>query len=89
MSSLARSRTVAAGNMYMRPMNVRYSRAVRFSNRPRFSGTTPTRRLTSRARSGWLTSSPRMRIVPDDGARSPVSILIVVDLPAPFGPRKP
>ena len=30
-----------------------------------------------------------MRIVPEDGASSPVSILIIVDLPAPFVPRKP
>src|SRR6185437_10023874 len=34
-------------------------------------------------------STFRIRIVPADGANSPVSILIIVDLPAPFGPRKP
>ena len=28
-------------------------------------------------------------MLPDVGARRPVSILIVVDLPAPLGPRKP
>src|SRR6266536_5354444 len=34
-------------------------------------------------------SRPRIRMLPLDGASSPVSILIVVDLPAPLGPRKP
>ncbi len=84
-----RSRTIAAGSKYMRPMKIRYSRAVRFSNKARFSGTTPRRRLTSRARATSLKSSPRSRIAPEVGASRPVSILIVVDLPAPLGPRKP
>src|SRR5215203_3858105 len=30
-----------------------------------------------------------MRIVPDEGRSRPVSILKVVDLPAPFGPSSP
>ena len=34
-------------------------------------------------------STPRMRIVPDVGFSSPVRHLIVVDFPAPFGPRNP
>ena len=88
-NSSVRSRTVAGGSKYMRPMKVRYSRAVRFSNSARFSGTTPIRAFTPRARSGSLTSSPSKRIDPDVGASRPVSILMVVDLPAPFGPRKP
>src|SRR5689334_20138560 len=34
-------------------------------------------------------SWPQMTAVPALGARKPVIIFIVVDLPAPFGPRKP
>jgi hypothetical protein len=34
-------------------------------------------------------SVPRIVIVPAVGRRSPVRHLMVVDLPAPFGPRKP
>jgi len=56
---------------------------------PEISGTTPTRRFTSSARFGSPMSSPRMRIAPLVGASKPVSILMVVDFPAPFGPRKP
>jgi hypothetical protein len=59
---------------------------VRSSNRPRFSGSTPIRRFTS---SGCATTSnPQTEAWPDVGARSPESILTVVDLPAPLGPRK-
>src|SRR5690554_6949863 len=32
---------------------------------------------------------PQIVAVPDVGGRKPVIIRIVVDLPAPFGPRKP
>jgi hypothetical protein len=70
-------------------MNVRYSRAVRLSNNARFSGTTPMRRFTANARAGSPMSSPRMRMLPPLDASSPVSILMVVDLPAPLGPRNP
>src|SRR5690606_35487935 len=35
------------------------------------------------------TSTPRMHAVPAVGRSKPTSILIVVDFPAPFGPRKP
>ena len=42
------------------------------------------------AASGALSTSwPQTRTVPEVGARKPVIIFIVVDLPAPFGPRKP
>src|SRR6185437_14893283 len=34
-------------------------------------------------------SWPQTDAVPELGARNPVIIFIVVDLPAPFGPRKP
>ncbi len=36
-----------------------------------------------------VTSAPQTTAVPAEGARKPVIIFIVVDLPAPFGPRKP
>ncbi len=51
------------------------------------SGTTPIWRFSSSAPApnGW----PRIAMLPALGSRSPVSILMVVDLPAPFGPRKP
>src|SRR6185312_15634167 len=44
------------------------------------------RAFRARSRDG---SSPATRQTPDVGVRIPVSILIVVDLPAPFGPRYP
>src|SRR5579875_798500 len=44
------------------------------------------RRTASRSR---LTSWPATRAIPEVGCASVHKILIVVDLPAPFGPRKP
>src|SRR6516162_9272208 len=42
------------------------------------------------AATGWVAMSwPQTIAVPAVGARKPVIIFIVVDLPAPFGPRKP
>jgi len=35
------------------------------------------------------TSKPHTAALPEVGARNPASIFMVVDLPAPFGPRKP
>src|SRR3954462_765551 len=35
------------------------------------------------------TSKPHTAALPALGARNPASIFMVVDLPAPFGPRKP
>jgi hypothetical protein len=40
-------------------------------------------------RAAVCTSKPQTRALPEVGARKPASIFIVVDLPAPFGPRKP
>ena len=37
----------------------------------------------------WSTSCPQTRAVPDVGVRNPTIIFMVVDFPAPFGPRKP
>src|SRR5580704_12720228 len=35
------------------------------------------------------TSFPLRRIAPESGANRPTTIFIVVDLPAPFGPKRP
>src|SRR6516164_4956987 len=86
-SSSARFWVVARSSPYIRPTKRRYSVPVSRSNRPMPSGTTPICRFTSM---GWAAKSrPSNSILPAVGASSPVSILMVVDLPAPFGPRKP
>ncbi|CAM5683478.1 hypothetical protein SVIOM74S_03710 [Streptomyces violarus] len=52
----------------------------------RCPNTAPTlRALRSRLRYG---TTPATRASPDVGVRMPVSILMVVDLPAPFGPSR-
>ena len=72
---------------YIRPAKLRNSAPVRRPKSAMPSGTTPIWRLTS---TGWaLRSRPRISIRPELGASRPVSILMVVDFPAPFGPRKP
>src|SRR5204863_4618303 len=71
----------------MRPAKWRYSSPVSRSYRGSSSGRTPITRFTassSRSR-GW----PSIVASPSVGRSRPVSILIVVLLPAPFGPRKP
>ena len=68
------------------PTNVSVSCAVSRSNSARSSGTTPIRRLTATGSASG--SMPRMRIEPAVGRSSPVRHLIVVDLPAPFGPEE-
>ena len=46
--------------------------------------------MARRQASGSATRScPAMRAVPEVGARKPARIFMVVDLPAPLGPRKP
>src|SRR5882757_24655 len=37
----------------------------------------------------WTTSKPSTSAVPEVGSSIPVSMRMVVDLPAPFGPRRP
>ena len=71
----------------MRPTKFRYSDPVSRPNSAMPSGTTPICRFTSTML--VTRSSPRISIRPDVGASRPVSILMVVDFPAPFGPRKP
>src|SRR5438876_1333938 len=53
----------------------------------RYSGSTP---IMERTRKGSRhTSTPLTQTSPEVGRKRPVSILIVVDFPAPLGPRKP
>src|SRR5208283_1194575 len=52
-----------------------------------FSGKYPIRLLVLRGCS--MTSKPQTVTLPSVGARKPVIIRMLVDLPAPFGPRKP
>src|SRR5437879_2867901 len=86
-NSAARLAAVSRSNPYILPAKLRNSAPVKRPKRAIPSGTTPIWRLTS---AGWvLRSSPRISIRPELGASNPVSILMVVDLPAPLGPRKP
>src|SRR5947207_7300667 len=71
----------------MRPAKCRYSSPVSRSYRGSSSGRTPITRLrASRSRSR---ERPSMVTSPAVGRSRPVSILMVVLLPAPLGPRKP
>src|SRR3954470_6851212 len=86
-NSMARLAAVSRSRPYMRPAKLRNSAPVRRPNRAMPSGTTPIWRFTS---TGLLSRSrPRISMRPELGASNPVSILMVVDLPAPLGPRKP
>ena len=78
---------VSRSSPYMRPTKRRYSGAVSRPNSAMPSGTTPIWRFRSSAEA--LNGLPRISMVPALGSSRPVSILMVVDLPAPFGPRKP
>src|ERR1700677_3007119 len=68
-----------------RPQRVTNSRGDRYGKTYGFSGRNPTRAMIS----GDGTLTPRISMFPDVGATRPMSILMVVVLPAPFGPRKP
>ena len=71
----------------MRPAKFKNSDPVSRPKSAMPSGTTPICRFTS---TGYVSrSSPRISIRPALGASKPVSILIVVDLPAPLGPKNP
>src|SRR5579863_4987355 len=86
-NSAARLAAVSRSRPYMRPAKLRNSAPVRRPKSAMPSGTTPIWRLTS---TGCASRSrPRISIFPELGASSPVNILIVVDFPAPLGPRKP
>src|SRR5580692_4284748 len=86
-NSWVRCTVVARSRPYMRPTKRRYSSAVRRPKSAMPSGTTPICRLISAELA--CRSCPRMRMLPDVGASNPVNILMVVDLPAPLGPRNP
>src|SRR3984957_4690383 len=86
-NSAVRWAAVWRSRPYMRPAKLSNSDPVRRPNNAIPSGTTPICRFTS---TGCVVrSSPRISIRPALGARRPVSILMVVDFPAPLGPRKP
>src|SRR5229473_2110856 len=86
-SSPVRRSAVAWSSPYIRPTKRRYSAPVKRSKSPMPSGTTPICRFTSIVCEEKSSPSSCMR--PEVGSSSPVSILIVVDFPAPLGPRKP
>src|SRR5919199_6169490 len=82
-----RCRVTCGGTSYSPPMKARNSRALSFGYRYGVSARYPTRRLTSRG--SWPTSKPATSADPLVGRTRPVSMRMVVVLPAPFGPRKP
>src|ERR1700738_3237914 len=70
----------------MGPEKRRCSSTVRVPKSPRFSGSTPMARFT--ASGSAATSWPSTEACPDEGFSKPVSILTVLDFPAPLGPRR-
>src|SRR5260370_33015650 len=71
----------------MRPTKLRNSAPVSRPNSAMPSGTTPICRLPSTGL--FARSTPRISMRPAVAANRPVSILMVVDLPAPLAPRNP
>src|SRR5882762_7932041 len=86
-NSPVRLAAVSRSSPYMRPTKFKYSAPVSRPNKAMPSGTTPICRFTSTI--CFSKSRPRICMVPEVGASNPVSILMVVDFPAPLGPRKP
>src|SRR6266581_4153539 len=86
-NSAVRLAAVPRSRPYMRPAKLRNSAPVSRPNSAMPSGTTPICRFTSTGL--FARSTPRISMRPAVGAKRPVSILIVVDLPAPLGPRNP
>src|ERR1700722_13948543 len=86
-SSAVRFPAVSRSRPYMRPTKFKYSAPVSRPNKAMPSGTTPIWRFTSIAFTAR--SRPRTSMRPVVGASRPVSILMVVDFPAPLGPRNP
>ena len=70
---------------FSRPQSETNSRGVRYGYTYGFSGRNPTEPIAS----GLGIGCPSNDALPLVGEMRPVSILIVVVLPAPFGPRKP
>ena len=71
----------------MRPTNSVNSKPVKWSNSSDSSGTRPILAFTSRACSGM--DRPSSSMLPEVGGARPISMRMVVVLPAPFGPKKP
>src|SRR5271170_1316123 len=84
-NSAVRFAAVMRSRPYMRPTKFRYSEPVSRPNSAMPSGTTPIWRFT--ATESCVRSMPRICRRPEEGASRPVSILMVVDFPAPLGPR--
>src|ERR1019366_3647474 len=72
----------------MEPKNSRFSSTVRSRESENFWLMYP-RRFFHFSVSFATSRPPKPVARPDVGSRRPVSILIVVDFPEPFGPRKP
>ena len=70
-------------------VNDDYDVQLRLSEGDRNDPTTISRLYVPRQDGKLARLDNLMRIVPALGASRPVNILMVVDLPAPFGPRKP
>jgi len=86
-TSRLRSGSTARGMPYSSAWKRRFCSALRYSSSVGSWNTRPMlRRTSSLART---TSYPATRAVPAVGWTSVQSILMVVDLPAPFGPRNP
>src|ERR1700676_4909440 len=86
-NSALRLAAVSRLSPYMRPAKFRNSEPVSRPKRAMPSGTTPICRFTSTG--FFCRSKPRISMRPELGASRPVSILMVVDFPAPLGPRNP
>src|SRR5215469_14245116 len=86
-SSSVRRFVVSRSSPYIRPTKRRYSDALNLPSSAIPSGTTPICRF--RSSDDAVNLCPRISISPAVGSSRPVSILIVVDFPAPFGPRNP
>ena len=84
---LTRPSTLPASTSLRRARRRRYSSTRRSSGSGLFSGIYAMWRLASAGLSA--TETPQMEAQPDVPAIVPERIRMVVDLPAPFGPRKP
>ncbi len=86
-SSLIRERRLELGMPRTCAMKCRNDSGVMSGYAGAPSGRYPILSLTLIGSS--LTSCPQTTAVPEVGVRKPVTIFMVVDFPAPFGPRKP
>jgi len=87
MTFATRAATRSAGTSFRRARSVRYSSTLRSSGNGLFSGMYAMWRLASAGSSA--TDTPQIAARPDVPAIVPARIRMVLDLPAPLGPRKP